>query len=577
MDIVPTRLEQMAWFPDLSGQGDFFMHIKSIFLILTAVWMLAVLIDHAVLQRKTVFLLKRDFPLFIFAFFVVVSSCFSTDPGISMYGLSEQYETCPVLLAYLVVFWYTAMIVREGIHVRVIAGAAMAGAAIQGAIGISQASGHDFWGSTPGKWLILLGNDAKQELQFQFTEEAGGKIYLSFYNPNYAAVYLLFLIPVTAAAIFLFRKVWQKIFAAVLTAVLLFCLWATGSRTAFLVLPVLLAACGILYCAARRKKAAVLGFCGICAAAVVCGTVFLASGSLSADSIIKNIFPAQRTYYMQDIVLKEDLVEVTYRDTVLCLQMQEENGAYWFSVADENGVTYPMDQDPETGKFTLKNDLYAQLEFDAYRQDGASHIVMYKDMYTEKIPWHFVRQPEWESYQYVTLYGKTDRPEHAEAVFAKGYERAFTDRMYLWQRSIPLLRNSLILGTGPCTFPLVFPQNDYVMRANLGIKMLMEIISRPHSFYLQTAIQTGVLSLAALLWFFFRYIKKALSVLRTETARTVLIWNGAVILAVLSYMLTGLTNDSVVVTAPIFWAMLGAGYGLMERYTIETKREIGRM
>lgn len=72
---------------------------------------------------------------------------------------------------------------------------------------------------------------------------------------------------------------------------------------------------------------------------------------------------------------------------------------------------------------------------------------------------------------YINFYKRGDEIQTADSVL-KGYEKLFTGRGYIWGRAIPLLKEHILVGSGPDTFVEEFPQQDYVMKANTGRWML---------------------------------------------------------------------------------------------------------
>ena len=93
-----------------------------------------------------------------------------------------------------------------------------------------------------------------------------------------------------------------------------------------------------------------------------------------------------------------------------------------------------------------------------------------------------------------------------EAVDFHGLETKGSGRIYIWSRTLPLLKKYFFVGSGPDTFYRAFPQNDYVgkeMYADTSARM----IEKAHNGYLMTAVQTGVVSLILLLVFYGWYVK----------------------------------------------------------------------
>ncbi|HOK49432.1 MAG TPA: O-antigen ligase family protein, partial [Sedimentibacter sp.] len=135
---------------------------------------------------------------------------------------------------------------------------------------------------------------------------------------------------------------------------------------------------------------------------------------------------------------------------------------------------------------------------------------------------------------------------------------------YIWSRTIPMLKDTLIIGYGPDNFPMVFPQEDYVGRFNVGNEgMLNIVIDKPHNMYLQTAVNTGVISLLALLAIWGIYIFDSLKIYLKGNMETFAEYMGAAtFLSITAYLVAGLFNDSIVSVAPLFWILLGMGIGI---------------
>ena len=554
MDTVKTGLEDYPWYPSLVTQEDFFMHVRSLFLLFLALWMLICIAVQIRRYREEKKRTGQFWPLLVYEGFAVLSALFSVNREFSFHGIVEQYEHIGVLLAYGIVavyFYFTCGDRGKGIF----RGALLAGAAIQCVIGFTQLTGNDFWNSSLGRWLILLGRRGGTDYYSVFGEESSGQVYLSFYHPNYAAVYLLLVLPSAVAAAWCARKVWQKAAALLLTAFLLICLWGTGSKTAALVLPAVILLGGLLALPGKRGRIRfnALWLLGIMTAAAM---AFLLPGTTFLKEIGSSIIPERQIYALKEVSLAEEGIYVTWNENRLLLSMEEEGEKTYFSVLGADGNGLPMNYDPETGHFTLLSE-GGELEFEAYTEDENFWIIMYQG----EIPWYFTKSSKDTSWKYINLYQKPDTPENAPAAFGKGYESALSGRVYLWSRSLPLLGQHLLLGSGPDTFPLIFPQNDYVTRANVGLDMLMPVISKVHSLYLQIALQTGMISLAALLVFWIRYFLHGRKIMKRKgQSREEIIWEAAGLVSVAGFLLMGITNDSVVAVSPVFWALLGMGY-----------------
>ena len=101
--------------------------------------------------------------------------------------------------------------------------------------------------------------------------------------------------------------------------------------------------------------------------------------------------------------------------------------------------------------------------------------------------------------------------------------------------------------------------------------MLFRSVDKPHNMYIQIAINTGVLSLIAFLALVFSYILSSFKLYFNRK-----IYSGfmdvaglGILMAVIVYLFTGLSNDSIVSVAPVFWILLGSGLAVNHKLTIE--------
>ena len=189
----------------------------------------------------------------------------------------------------------------------------------------------------------------------------------------------------------------------------------------------------------------------------------------------------------------------------------------------------------------------------------------------------------------------------------EGRERFASGRGWIWARTLPMLGETLFTGYGPDTYAVYFPQHDVAGKINV-FRSANIIVDKPHNWYLQTAVNTGVISLLALLWllgYFFLDTVRARFGFRVRgmeplftgpihgggeetnpsrratdpvkgknTGGTVKISDkkdmqtrwllpSGILCGIVGYAVTGMFNDSVVSVAPVFWCLLGLGIGLL--------------
>ena len=129
-----------------------------------------------------------------------------------------------------------------------------------------------------------------------------------------------------------------------------------------------------------------------------------------------------------------------------------------------------------------------------------------------------------------------------------------SNRMYIYKTTVPLLFKKPLLGSGPDTFQLAYPQEKY-----REFKDRMLILDKAHSEYLQIGVTLGLPALIAYLWFLFGLLKKNLQTINSNQKYQI-----AVFLAVVSYLVQATFNISVIAVAPVFWILLGLNFVVAE-------------
>ena len=122
-----------------------------------------------------------------------------------------------------------------------------------------------------------------------------------------------------------------------------------------------------------------------------------------------------------------------------------------------------------------------------------------------------------------------------------------------------MIKDNLIIGQGPDTFALYFPQKDYVGKL-ISYSIMHIIVDKAHNMYLQTAVNTGFISLITLIIFFLMYLVSSIRWYVKHPPNDLLSNCGvAILLAVIGYLTTGVFNDSVVSVSTVFWILIGMG------------------
>ena len=558
---VTVTVGKYAWFPDGEYQYDFFMHAKSIAFLVLIVWMLIVLADRVLIRRMQIRNWKYFIPLYLYLLLAGLSTVLSVDKTLSLKGMWQQYESIWVLAGYVVAVFYCAQVIEKSADLKVICGALVVGAFLQGLIGLSQFIGKDFFSGGFGKKLMSAGIDAAgNALQYQFSD-AESSVYMASYNPNYAAVYIILVLPLILALFFVVKKQVSKIVCVILSILLLLCLYGSGSETGLLVGGMLLVI-AVIFAELIRKTTALKRGLGILLCLVlVCGGI--GGYDMAKDHVLLNAIKKsvqKQTYNLEGIETDGEGVTLCYCGKKFKLIPEKTEAGQSLTAVEDGKTSMTASWDNDTQSFRFKDTVYDNWHYDTYEQDGVQYLLIQG----KKLTWIFYKEEGSDRYVYLNQNGKADEIKNANAVF-KGYERALSGRGYIWGRTIPLLPAHFLWGSGPDTFAVAFPQSDYVMRANTNFRMYQQLPTKAHNMYLQTALQTGVLSLICLLVFWIRYFLLFLNNIRKGEKKELFLLRCGTAAGILGFLLMGMLNDSNLAVSPVFWCIMGMGIAMEQK------------
>ena len=568
-----TYLETYDWqAADYITDADIFLLVKSYAVCLVAVVMIAFFVGFKLYKEG---MKKQTYPLLMYALLVGFSALCSKYKTFALHGIQDQFESVFVLMGYLVITIYCMYCVKQEVDLKWILRFLMLGAAVIAVIGIFQMLRLDFFRSGIGQALILLGSS---ESSLQFGQPLG-RVYATLFNPNYVGAYVCLTLPCALCAGFAAKKKWGKAACFILAAALLVITFGAGAKNGLIALALSLILLLIVY---RRKLLAKIKW--LVLGCVVFAVVLMGVNAV-ADNVIVNTMQilyhtltttsptTERT--IEDILTKDDEVELVLKDDSLHIKYQIlEDDMAVFDLTDNEGTTITYETNDT--KIRLLDERFSMIEIEPCVVGETYCFTVYAD----GLRWDFSNQVNDGTYYFLDWANKFVKLEKADSAVFTNCPSLFSGRGYIWAKTIPLLKKYIFLGAGPDSFQMVFPQYDYVDLAyDFAPNML---ITRAHNMYLQMAVQTGVLSLICFLVFYGMYFVKSV---KLYIKRKELLDNepylfhigSGLFVASFGYMLSGIVNDSLPVTAPIFWAVIGIGIAvnsiLNKKYLVFTQRE----
>lgn len=582
--IYDPKLAEFDWFSQSSSAVDVFLYWKqgafTFAFIVMAICLVFTIGNKYVLKNRSIkesFRMQAIFiPLFLYGILSLVSTLVSKYRGFGFRGIFEQFESVWCLLGYVVLVYFVYMYVRSVKDVRVVINVLAVGALIIGLIGTFQGLKLDLFRTSFGKQLIASSTVKAETLSFSFDL---GRAYVTLYNPNYVGVYCTLLIPMfTVLTVFAKRMAERMLYLSV-AVTLLISMFAAQFKAG--IVSLVIVALVILFL--LRKQVIKKWFIVV---PIVLGIIALfvgvdtANNHVYSTSIVEafKIDPTPQEP-LQDIVVGKESVEVTYNGEKYNVSVDtsvSEDGTITnygaFHIVKEDGTECPLYLSEAEGKYRVDDANLAA--FAIYPNLGINGFTMEIASSTQPgkiINWNFIKKDT--GYVYCNYYGRESYIEKADTALFDGYEDLASKRGFIWARTIPLLKKYFILGSGADTFSIVFPQHDYVSFNNNGYGE--QLISKPHCWFLQVGVQTGVLSLLALLVFYGMYFVQSIRLYSKKISDSYLSQVGvAILVGTIGYMIAGLTNDSSITVAPVFWGVIGLGITVNIMVKNQRKQEV---
>lgn len=566
-----THLEQFEWYTSLTETVDFFLYYKMVWVIVACVYIIFCLAYLFFIEEKNLIWSKQLIPICVYCAISLISAIASKYSYFSFHGIFEQFEPVWILLGYGIIIYYTFLIMHSEAAVRRTLNCFLIGIGIMAAIGLSQVFRVDFFRSSLGQDLITPSTYDGGPLQFNFEL---GRPYMTLYNPNYIGFYVALTIPVLLTLLLAGKKIWYRIACALLLAAMLLILFASQSRAGIVALAVSL----IVMMLCMRKafiKHWKLSLCGIII--VICA--FFLVNTMSHNVLVSRLmemFSSQSEYYpLKEIQTNNDNVTVIYQtaernqeqkgkltdeDSLVFIVSQDAAGNDSFELKDGTGKAVPYHLLEDNVNYAI-DDARFPFTFASVRGDSFQGFSVTIDTNT----WYLSNLMKPGDSTYYCQGGAGAMMKLARITetvpFLEKHYRLANMRGYIWARTIPLLKKYFFLGSGPDTFIIAFPNSDLVGLYNSG--HVNEIITKPHCMYLQVGVQTGVISLIALLTFFAWYLIDSLLLYwKCNYSEYITFAGVGIFTAVIGYLILCLTNDSCVAISPIFYTLLGIGLGI---------------
>jgi len=553
--VLTIEGEELLHWKGAETNIDFFSYYKSVIFSVMAYISFIVLVMLRLTKQFKFKMTKYYIPLLLYGFGVLASFLLSDYPVVAKRGFIEQFQGVWVMIGYALVIASVYNYVEEEKQVKLLSYGFIFSAVIIGIIGMGQYLGADLYKTSFGKELILPGRleHLAPDLNFTFAKNT---IYSTLYNTNFVGSFSALILPF-ALSLFLYAKEMKyKILTGLFSALMILTWIGSNSRAGYVGFSVASIFLLILY----RKKI-IHHIKSLAIIVVVFAVVIFALNSVSDGRVERqfsslNIFNEierleniqENSLRWEDIKLDENSITIeTNRES---LKAQLEGNEFRFYDGKSGN---PLEIDIADGKnVSFKDDRYKNFKAELNHNSSVMNITAYG-----KKLMVFYGGEEFLIAGIGNVFRTTQYPPRLESL--DGYEKFGSSRGYIWSRSIPMLKENIIVGTGPDTYPMAFPQYDYVGKLNSFTSHRM-IVDKPHNMYLQIGINTGALSLLSLIALFVMYAVDSFRVYFKRNINTFMEYIGVGAFAgIMGYLAAGMFNDQIISVAPLFYVMLGLG------------------
>ena len=561
---------------------DFFSQNKAFFLMIFCIILIgiSVIFFKRIFEKKDKILNSLLILSGIFLLFTLFSALFSNYKQISFYGIYDRAEGFITIACYIILFIYSVYTFKSTNDYKHVLIPIFILVGINAFLGLFQYVGQDLLNSKLGTSIAIPSEYQKGNTLKLLYEK--GKLYGTLFHYDYVGSFVAIVLPILfCLTIFEDEDIMYKIFLGIGSLLSIWLLFGSTSRGGIIGISVATLFGIIIFwkLILQKWKTLLIFFISIMVIAV--GINFASKGSLfeRIPSLISDTFSVFKDTSDFDYKEHTPVKDIQYTDKDVNIILPNEtlkisytNNNFVFKNSKDEIIQFvKTDKVYATTNEVFKNITFSfgKIDANSTRVDGLIFYVNNQNVFM------FALKGD-NSIHLINANTKQNIDIQSPETFGfKGKEKLGSARGYIWSRSIPMLKDNIILGGGPDTFAFRFPQNDLIAKYYTYDTPNM-IVDKPHNLYLQIALNDGLIALLAFLTVMLIYIVDSIKLyaLKKDYDKPQIL-GSATCLGVIGYLFAGIFNDSVVSVAPVFWIVLGVGVALnfMNRKELNKKRK----
>ncbi len=577
-------MQQFYWSGGTNQFSDFFSYYK-----MAAIITVAVLTILVILYRITTatFRIRRSYAyifMAVYTAFVILSYIFSDYKDFALYGYNDRFEGTLVLISYMIMLYFIYNLVISERNAKGIIYFVAAASVPLGLLGLSQGIDHDFFRTTIGKKLITPSSfwEHTDTLNFTFQNR---EIYQTVYNINYVSFYITLIIPLFGLMFIREKQTVKKVIWGCLFALAIYNLIGSSSSGGFLGMGAVIVIALVMF--NKRLIKWIKPFLILIAITILMGSLTMDRWIPELSHAIKGVIGAEESVRSAEKESKETGPEnkrprIDYIETgkdfftmsiygeplKVQISFYEDGKIEGLTLHDKDNKPIAMIPAKEESIYSISDDRFFDHITLSYAADDENYYVL---MNTEEMQWAFLIREE--GILYMNQMGKPARLSKVEAIGWKSNQGFGSGRGYIWSRTLPMLKETLLIGHGADTYCIYFPHNDYAGKYSAGWD-INKVVDKPHNMYMGMAIGTGIVSLIALILLFGTYLVQSFRLYFQISYESFISYAGAgIFLGIFGFLIAGLVNDSSVSVMPMFYGLLGTGMGINSMISSELQQD----
>lgn len=554
-----------------SANSDLFTQNKEICLIFLSAIILIIAITcfKKFYEKKDKLINIMIICSLIFLGFTFLSALFSKYKHVAFWGIYDRSEGFITIACYILLFIYSIYTFKKTEEFKFILIPILILVYINGFLGLFQFFGSDLIKTSLGGLIAIPSSYNIDPSKLSLAYESG-TIYGTLYHYNYVGSFTALVLPILFGACIIEDDIFLKLLSMGGSLVGLWLLFGSTSRAGIIGFGAIIFFACIFFGKLLLKKKKALLITLACLAVFAVGLNFATSGkifrripSLVADGL--SLFKSNTDFDYRDHIpvkniehIDNNIVLTLPTDT---LTISFENNDYVFRNSKNEVVDYKSEFNSKIKAYdyTTTDANFSNISFRSgkikskTKNDGLMLILNGSNEFM------FITRDDNSMHLIDPKTLEEIDLDFPETIGFNGKEKLASSRGYIWSRSIPLLKDTLILGSGPDTFSFDFPQHDLLGKLYAYGTTNM-IISKAHNLFLQIGLNNGVVALIAFVILIMVYIIDSFKLYALKNKYDEKQILGSILaLSVIGYLFTGLFNDSVICVAPIFWIILGVG------------------